>query len=668
MTTPRLSVCLTFDFDALSPWAHEMALGNMAAMSRGEFGAVAIPRILALLDRHEVPRRSSFPVTPHSPIRSSCARFAMPATRSATTASSTSRSRGSARAERAILQRGLDALDQVAGVRPLGYRAPNVDVSVNTVDILLEHGFQYDASFSGSDFEPYYLRHGDRFPPDGAYEFGETVDLVGIPFSWGLSDFQYFEFVPGITVRQDPPSAVYEIWNGELQWAHAHVPGGVYDLTMHPQAIGRGHRLVMVERLISAAKALDGVAFERLGDYAARWRREHPLAEWLREQARTSTRATSANTIARMERLAQLARIGGSSSGGVTRSGLGRDEQHACELVASWMAEDGLEVSWDAAGNLFGRRRGTDPAAPEVWSGSHLDSVPEGGRFDGSLGVLLALEAAAAARARAAARDARRVRLPRRGGLPLRARDVRQPRRLRAAVRGRPRPHRCRGDDRAGRALGARLHGAPRAALASARQLRRGARRAGPGARARDVPLPAVTAITGMAGFDVRFHGESGHAGTLPMAGRRDAFLAAAAFALALRDEALRLGNAVATVGDVRIIGGAANVVPAGSRPRSTCARRHWRRSPRSRGAAPRLAREVGFEVDIEQVTFDPPVPLSARVQDALRAAARAEGARSSTSARVRVTTRASSPRPGWMRACSSSAAATAASATGPRS
>jgi peptidoglycan/xylan/chitin deacetylase (PgdA/CDA1 family) len=183
--------------------------------------------------------------------------------------------------EREILRLGLEALEQVAGVRPLGYRAPNVDVSVNTVDILLEHGFQYDASFSGSDFEPYYLRHGDRFPPDGAYEFGETVDLVGIPFSWGLSDFQYFEFVPGITVRQDTPSAVYEIWHGELEWAHAHVPGGVYDLTMHPQAIGRGHRLVMVERLIEAAKALDGVAFERLGDYAARWRAQHPLAEWL---------------------------------------------------------------------------------------------------------------------------------------------------------------------------------------------------------------------------------------------------------------------------------------------------------------------------------------------------------------------------------------------------
>src|SRR6476469_9519519 len=95
-----------------------------------------------------------------------------------------------------------------------------------------------------------------------------------------------------------------------------------------------------------------------------------------------------------MERLAQLARIGGSSSGGVTRAGLSRDEQHACELVASWMAEDGLHVSWDAAGNLFGRRPGAQRGVPEVWSGSHLDSVPDGGRFDGALGVLLALEAA----------------------------------------------------------------------------------------------------------------------------------------------------------------------------------------------------------------------------------------------------------------------------------
>jgi hypothetical protein len=55
----------------------------------------------------------------------------------------------------------------------------------------------------------------------------------------------------------------------------------VFDLTMHPQAIGRGHRLVMVERLIEAMKAKDGVVFERVREFAARWRDEHPLQQWL---------------------------------------------------------------------------------------------------------------------------------------------------------------------------------------------------------------------------------------------------------------------------------------------------------------------------------------------------------------------------------------------------
>jgi peptidoglycan-N-acetylglucosamine deacetylase len=255
-----------------------MALGNVAALSRGEFGAYALPRILDLLERHGIP--ATFFVPGHTAL-------AYPElVRRIDAAGHELGHHGfvheplsqlDAAREREILQLGLDALDRVAGVRPTGYRAPGVDVSVNTVDILVEHGFVYDASFSATDFEPYYLRSGDRFPADGPYEFGKTVDLVGIPFSWGLSDFQYFEFWPPALVRQDPPSAVYEIWHGELVWAHEHAPGGVFDLTMHPQAIGRGARLAMVERLIEAANALDGVVFERLGDYAARWRAEHPL-------------------------------------------------------------------------------------------------------------------------------------------------------------------------------------------------------------------------------------------------------------------------------------------------------------------------------------------------------------------------------------------------------
>jgi len=97
-----------------------------------------------------------------------------------------------------------------------------------------------------------------------------------------------------------------------------------------------------------------------------------------------------------MERLSRLAEIGADAErGGTTRPGLSVDEQRACELVAEWCEEDGLAVSWDAAGNLIARRPGGRVAVPEVWSGSHLDTVPGGGRFDGALGVLVALEAVA---------------------------------------------------------------------------------------------------------------------------------------------------------------------------------------------------------------------------------------------------------------------------------
>ena len=92
-----------------------------------------------------------------------------------------------------------------------------------------------------------------------------------------------------------------------------------------------------------------------------------------------------------LERLDRLYAIGGGP--GANRLGGTREEDEAHELVAGWMREAGLEVEVDPAGNLFGRLRGRRPELPEVWTGSHLDSVPNGGRFDGALGVVGALEA-----------------------------------------------------------------------------------------------------------------------------------------------------------------------------------------------------------------------------------------------------------------------------------
>jgi hypothetical protein len=68
-----------------------------------------------------------------------------------------------------------------------------------------------------------------------------------------------------------PPSEVLEIWTAELRYAHAHAPGGLLTVTMHPECIGRGHRMAMLEQFISAARGLEGVVFSRLDAYLDAW-------------------------------------------------------------------------------------------------------------------------------------------------------------------------------------------------------------------------------------------------------------------------------------------------------------------------------------------------------------------------------------------------------------
>lgn len=91
-------------------------------------------------------------------------------------------------------------------------------------------------------------------------------------------------------------------------------------------------------------------------------------------------------------RLQQIAQIGLTEDNGSNRPGFSPEEQKAKQLVAKWMEEAGLTVTTDGAGNVFGRLEGKDPTKKAILSGSHVDSVPNGGHFDGTLGVLAALE------------------------------------------------------------------------------------------------------------------------------------------------------------------------------------------------------------------------------------------------------------------------------------
>lgn len=282
MTTPRLSCCITFDFDAMSSWIGTVKSQNPSMISRGQFGAVALPRLLDLLDNFEI--RSSFAVPGHTAyayprlIDQICDRgheivhhgwvHENPAAFDEA-------------GERRILELGLEALERVAGVRPLGYRSPAWDLSPRSVDLLIEYGFQYESSCMGHDFYPYYLRSGDRWSVDTAYHFGPTVDLIELPVTWMLDDFPPAEFVLGMNTGLQAPSTIEENWRADFDFAYRSCPGGLFTLTLHPQTVGRGRYFLMLERLLDYYASHHELQFETLGDYANRWRAANPLADWI---------------------------------------------------------------------------------------------------------------------------------------------------------------------------------------------------------------------------------------------------------------------------------------------------------------------------------------------------------------------------------------------------
>ena len=88
----------------------------------------------------------------------------------------------------------------------------------------------------------------------------------------------------------------------------------------------------------------------------------------------------------------ELGRIDATERGGLTRLALSGEDRQGRDLMVAWMRRAGLRVTVDQMGSIFGERAG-DPGRPPVMMGSHVDSVPTGGKYDGQLGVLCALEA-----------------------------------------------------------------------------------------------------------------------------------------------------------------------------------------------------------------------------------------------------------------------------------
>jgi peptidoglycan/xylan/chitin deacetylase (PgdA/CDA1 family) len=269
---PRLTVALTFDHDSISDGVRRG--DSPVKMSHAEFGVrVGAPRILELLSAHGIP--STWFVPGHTLVT-------FPESTAAILAgghelachgwfhedfATVGRDE-----EREIIERCAAAVENATGTRPKGWRAPYWSLGASSLELITAAGFAYDSSLMADDYRPYRVRSGDRHSVTEGSRFGPESALVEVPISWALDDWPHFE--PSASGDRDglsAPSKVLEIWTEELRYAHAHAPGGLLTITMHPECIGRGHRMAMLERFIDAAAALDGVAFDRLDRYVDRW-------------------------------------------------------------------------------------------------------------------------------------------------------------------------------------------------------------------------------------------------------------------------------------------------------------------------------------------------------------------------------------------------------------
>jgi allantoate deiminase len=221
------------------------------------------------------------------------------------------------------------------------------------------------------------------------------------------------------------------------------------------------------------------------------------------------------------ERLDVVYAIGGGP--GANRPGYSEAEDEAHRLARAWFEEAGLEVEIDPDGNLVGRLEGEEPGLPEVWAGSHLDSVPAGGRFDGPLGVFGALEAVGRLGRRRRTLGVVAFREEERGCVGSRARVER--------------------DGLPGAFLELHHEQGPRLAILGA-------------------PLAVVTSIVGYVRAERVVVGRAGHAGTTPMDVRDDALVRAAEEILRISEVARSIDGAVATVGKVDVEPGGTNVIP----------------------------------------------------------------------------------------------------------
>lgn len=253
----EVAVSFTFDVDAEAGWLGEGEeyARRLTTLSEGRYGVVrGMPRILALLAGQGVPATFFVPghtVTRHPDV-----------VRTILAAGHEVGHHGhmhvrsdkvSADVQRAEIEDGLAALAAAGAPRPVGYRSSSWELTPETFDLLIEHGFAYDSSCMGDD-RPYYEEWHGR-------------SILELPVHWSLDDWPRYGWNIDTGGNTAAPGELYSSWLTEYEYARAERRHVVY--TMHPEVIGRPQRFAEFARLVADIAGRPGTWLATLADVAA---------------------------------------------------------------------------------------------------------------------------------------------------------------------------------------------------------------------------------------------------------------------------------------------------------------------------------------------------------------------------------------------------------------
>jgi len=252
----QVAVCLTFDVDAEAGFLGEGPhyAKRLSTLSEGRYGVTrGLPRILNMLHQHDI--AATFFVPGYT------AEIHPEAVQAILAAGHEVGHHGylhlrndrvSANEQREEIERGLAALAGAGAPRPVGYRSPAWEMTAETFELLLEHGFQYDSSCMGDD-RPYL-------------ESCNGKQILELPVHWSLDDWPRFGWSIDHGGNVSDVGELLRSWETEFQAARKEKRLVTY--TMHPEVIGRAYRVVQLEQLIEKMKLASDVWFATLAQVA----------------------------------------------------------------------------------------------------------------------------------------------------------------------------------------------------------------------------------------------------------------------------------------------------------------------------------------------------------------------------------------------------------------